>query len=394
MKKRILAVLAVFCVLTAFGLLTVACEGADPGGPVKPGNTGDQDELADLLDIYTVTFDSDEGTPVPPQEVEDGKTATRPDDPTRDDLFFDGWYWWGELFDFSTPIEINTTLKAKWREDSHAGHIPGTPAYTPVEGDNYIVWGYESGNVIGTPPFFRDSTYVANNGNAETERIVITGNVPENKPQYVGGYALRWDIDASTGPDGTVGIGGVSSPTQIPKKNGRNPTSIGVWIYLDNLTIKPHRIMLGLSPATTSTTTNWVGANIPPGGALTIPQGKWVFMEFSLNPDPPAWVADGNPRYPGSGPGLLNWGQTTTMANTFTSSSMLYFPNDASNAARTTNAFIAWRHTAGNLSGRGSFYIGSITFFYNYNTFGTPSYPASSIDDLANASGLARMLYN
>lgn len=72
-------------------------------------------------DIYTVTFDANgHGTAPTAQTVEDGKTATKPSDPTETGWKFDGWYKEADCinaFDFATPITGNITLYAKWTED-------------------------------------------------------------------------------------------------------------------------------------------------------------------------------------------------------------------------------------------------------------------------------------
>ena len=73
-----------------------------------------------VTEVYTVTFDSYGGTPVPPaQEVEYGLTATKPADPTLKGYTFAFWYL-GEdeqnatAYDFNTPVTENITLTAKW----------------------------------------------------------------------------------------------------------------------------------------------------------------------------------------------------------------------------------------------------------------------------------------
>ncbi|MCR4947792.1 MAG: InlB B-repeat-containing protein [Treponema sp.] len=63
---------------------------------------------------FTVTFDSDGGTRISSQEIEEGNSAQKPEDPEKDDYDFAGWYNGESLFDFSTPISSPITLKAKW----------------------------------------------------------------------------------------------------------------------------------------------------------------------------------------------------------------------------------------------------------------------------------------
>ena len=78
-----------------------------------------------VTEVYTVTFNSYGGTPVPPvQEVEYGLTATKPADPTLKGYTFAFWYL-GEdeqnatAYDFDTPVTENITLTAKWHVTPH-----------------------------------------------------------------------------------------------------------------------------------------------------------------------------------------------------------------------------------------------------------------------------------
>ena len=73
------------------------------------------------INKYTVAFNTDGGTPVPPaQEVEYGLTATEPDPaPTKTGYTFTGWYLGDEKYDFSAAVEQNITLTAKWHITPH-----------------------------------------------------------------------------------------------------------------------------------------------------------------------------------------------------------------------------------------------------------------------------------
>lgn len=73
-----------------------------------------------VTEVYTVTFDSYGGTPVPPaQEVEYGHTATEPAAPEKTGYTFDGWYLGDEKYDFSAAVEQNITLTAKWMQNTY-----------------------------------------------------------------------------------------------------------------------------------------------------------------------------------------------------------------------------------------------------------------------------------
>jgi len=84
---------------------------------------------------YTVTFDTTGGNTIPSEKVEEGKTITKPSDPTRDGYTFIGWYHNDVQYNFSTPVTSNLTLVAKWEkiskitykietiEDSYVGQV-------------------------------------------------------------------------------------------------------------------------------------------------------------------------------------------------------------------------------------------------------------------------------
>ena len=70
--------------------------------------------------LYTVTFESNGGSPVPEQTVKENETAEKPEDPTREGYSFNGWYLDESCtvsFDFTTPITADVTLYAKWTEN-------------------------------------------------------------------------------------------------------------------------------------------------------------------------------------------------------------------------------------------------------------------------------------
>ena len=86
------------------------------------------------INKYTVAFNTDGGTPVPPaQEVEYGLTATEPAAPEKTGYTFDGWYLGDEKYDFSAAVEQNITLTANWEKKTYKVvaklYVNGKPAY-------------------------------------------------------------------------------------------------------------------------------------------------------------------------------------------------------------------------------------------------------------------------
>ncbi|MCR5157369.1 MAG: InlB B-repeat-containing protein [Butyrivibrio sp.] len=65
---------------------------------------------------YTVSFDSNGGSAVSPQTVNDGELAVKPEDPVLEDYIFDGWMLDGGRYDFESPVTEDIELKAFWAQ--------------------------------------------------------------------------------------------------------------------------------------------------------------------------------------------------------------------------------------------------------------------------------------
>lgn len=70
-----------------------------------------------IVNSYTVSFDTNGGSPIDDVVVEYGKTIERPNDPVNEGYTFVGWQLNGKDFDFSTAIESNIVLVAVWEEE-------------------------------------------------------------------------------------------------------------------------------------------------------------------------------------------------------------------------------------------------------------------------------------
>lgn len=66
---------------------------------------------------YTVIFNSNGGSTINSQTVEENNKVTKPSNPTRNGFTFLGWYYNNNKFDFNTKITSNLTLIAKWKEN-------------------------------------------------------------------------------------------------------------------------------------------------------------------------------------------------------------------------------------------------------------------------------------
>ncbi len=87
---------------------------------------------------YTVTFDSNGGTSVSSQSVEEGKKATEPSKPTKADNEFVEWQLNGTKYIFSSPVTEDITLVAKWKEKTYSYKVIATKADAMASPDSYI----------------------------------------------------------------------------------------------------------------------------------------------------------------------------------------------------------------------------------------------------------------
>ena len=85
---------------------------------------------------FTVTFDSNGGSEVPSQAIESGKMATMPENPTKNDCEFLGWFAdkdFNEIYRFSIPVTKDITLYAKWAEKKTEEPSKPGEIITPVQ---------------------------------------------------------------------------------------------------------------------------------------------------------------------------------------------------------------------------------------------------------------------
>ena len=80
-----------------------------------------------------MTFDTNGGSAIASQTVEEGLSATCPASPTKDGYTFVGWYADQNCtiaFNFNTAITADTTIYAKWTENQGGNNQggAGTPA--------------------------------------------------------------------------------------------------------------------------------------------------------------------------------------------------------------------------------------------------------------------------
>ena len=67
---------------------------------------------------YKITFNSNGGSKIISQEVKEGESVKRPNNPTKKGYTFVYWQIDGKEYDFSKPVKSNLTLISKWKKNN------------------------------------------------------------------------------------------------------------------------------------------------------------------------------------------------------------------------------------------------------------------------------------
>jgi uncharacterized repeat protein (TIGR02543 family) len=103
------------------------------------------------VESYTVAFNSAEGSEVASQTVEQGKTAVKPDDPTREGYTFLGWYAGDAAYDWDTPVTGNLILTAHWQKDEQPQPKTYTVTFDYQNGSPSDTRTVSGGNTVSPP---------------------------------------------------------------------------------------------------------------------------------------------------------------------------------------------------------------------------------------------------
>ncbi|RXJ02192.1 hypothetical protein DS745_07295 [Anaerobacillus alkaliphilus] len=198
-----------------------------------------------IIHFYHVTFEVDGGSAIPSQKIYHGETATEPSiPPVKENYIFSGWYTnslLDEVFDFSTPITMDTVVYAKWEPvtykvifKDHDGselktetvaHNQGAtaPADPTREGYTFTGWDKDFTQVTGDLTVTAQygineyTVFFDSKGGSDVEPIQANYGTKITAPKeptrvgytFVGWYkedefTNEWDFSTDTVPTGNV----------------------------------------------------------------------------------------------------------------------------------------------------------------------------------------------
>ena len=214
-RAQVAAVLERFCA----DLDASAAGGLLLGALLGGNGTQEEEEEEDAEDdvYYTVTFHSNGGSEVEPQQVKAGECAEEPDTPYNPGYRFRGWYTddgtFEAAYDFSTPVEADLDLFAAWED---AGSVRVT--YMLNDGTN----GAYAMDVVpygSTPDFPADPTMVLHSfGGWYTEPEAmneVEADDPLTEDTFLYAKWIAPDGDDSTLYNGAAGGGTDFSITAV-----------------------------------------------------------------------------------------------------------------------------------------------------------------------------------
>ncbi len=216
-KNKLASVLLVIAVIVLVSVAVSACVVEPPVTPVT----------------FTVTFNSDGGSAVASQTVDDGKLAVKPAAPTKEGYDFLGWYLGDVEYKFDTAVSADITLVAHWQAKSAVvthtvtfdtdggsavqtqivehGKTVAKPVDPTKEGYNFTFWYNGALKYDFATPVTADLTLTAewdekvyvvtfdtNGGSAVESKNVPYGYTVErpDNPTKAGNFFAGWYVDA------------------------------------------------------------------------------------------------------------------------------------------------------------------------------------------------------
>ena len=195
------------------------------GGTIAGGSFTDEVIDNGLTDAWVVTFDTQGGSNVP-RQVRANAPAARPEDPTKDNYTFGGWYTdrkCTEKYNFDEDVTEDLTLYAKWIGDEQpvpepvlpwwAGLIPALDdelSFTDVQDGD---WFYDDVRYVYGSGLMNGTSATKFSPNASTTRgMVLTilarmeGVNTSGTPWYAAGrdWAVANGISDGTDMEGAI----------------------------------------------------------------------------------------------------------------------------------------------------------------------------------------------
>ena len=349
--------------------------------------------------VYTITFNSNDGTSVAPQNINAGEKLTEPTPaPTKEGFTFDGWYedsTFSKKFDFNTPITDNMTLYAKWTEnkytltfDANGGSGTMTPVtdltgeytlpaneFTAPSGKQFKGWSLTTDGAIVTKVDMTENRTVYaiwENIPVVTYTVSFAANGGTGTMADVTGISGEYTLPANgfTAPAGKQfkawSVGGVEKAVGDKITVTANTTVTAVWEAIEyNVTVTGGTASVGagtpITKATMGTTVTLTAGAAPTGkvfdkwevvsGGITLADANSATTTFTM----PASAVSVKATYKNA-PHTHTYNQETVKPEALKTpadctSNAVYFKSCSCGAISTTDTFVAMNTALGHAYG-------------------------------------------
>ena len=121
---------------------------------------------------YTIKFNSNGGSNINDQVVEEGSKVSKPSNPIRNGYKFICWTLNGSEYDFNKTVNQNITLVAKWTQKNYTVKVSIVDDYSPAR----VLTTYEEGKkIIVKNIYYTDGTFICTGINANVNKNALVG---------------------------------------------------------------------------------------------------------------------------------------------------------------------------------------------------------------------------
>ncbi len=175
---------------------------------------------------FTVSFNTDGGSDVTAQTVQQNQTASTPTAPTKAGYTFNGWTLNGEAYDFTTKVTGDITLTATWTTVDYS--ITYDLDNGSINGTNPNSYTIESDSITLINPTKEGYTFTGWTGTGLSEKtmeVTIPSGLTGDR-----NYVATWSVNPKT-------LTATYSDSSIVSGNKINPQAISITLtYYDNTT--------------------------------------------------------------------------------------------------------------------------------------------------------------
>ena len=141
---------------------------------------------------HTVSFDTDGGSAVDAQKILHGQKVVRPVDPTRSGYRFNGWYKDASVYDFTSPVLDDFTLRAAWTANQY------TITFDSDGGSTVTSITQDCGTAITAPANPTRDGYTFTGWHPAIPAAMPAGDLTVKALWSANSYAITYDLDGGT----------------------------------------------------------------------------------------------------------------------------------------------------------------------------------------------------